>query len=119
MLVGTAAGVVNGVVIAYGRLVAFIATLAMLAAARGLAEILSNRRTQIVQDRDFIGFFSGSALGVPAGLVFALVAVAGWVLLNRTTFGRPRWRSAATPRPPGWPASGCSGTPWRSTCCPG
>jgi ribose transport system permease protein len=89
VLVGAGCGLVNGVVIAYGKLVAFIATLAMLAAARGLAEIISNRRTQIVQDQDFIGFFSGSVLGVPTlVIIFALVAVLGWVLLNRTTFGR-------------------------------
>src|SRR4051812_24287720 len=89
LLVGSVAGLVNGVVIAYGKLVAFIATLAMLAAARGLAEIISNRRTQIVQDQDFIRFFSGDVLGIPTlVIVFALVAVAGWVLLNRTTFGR-------------------------------
>jgi ribose transport system permease protein len=76
-------------VIAYGKLVAFIATLAMLAAARGLAEIISDRRTQIVQDQDFIRFFSGDVLGIPTlVIIFALVAVAGWVLLNRTTFGR-------------------------------
>jgi ribose transport system permease protein len=61
----------------------------MLAAARGLAEIMSNRRTQIVQDRDFLSFFSGDVLGVPTlVLLFAVVAIAGWVLLNRTTFGR-------------------------------
>ena len=89
LLVGAGAGLVNGVVIAYGKLVAFIATLAMLAAARGLAEIISNRRTQIVQDRDFLAFFSGDVLGIPTlVIIFALVAVAGWVLLNRTTFGR-------------------------------
>jgi ribose transport system permease protein len=89
LLVGTIAGLVNGVVIAYGKLAAFIATLAMLAAARGLAEIISDRRTQIVQDQSFIRFFSGDVLGVPTlVIVFALVAVAGWVLLNRTTFGR-------------------------------
>ena len=41
LLVGAACGLVNGVVIAYGKLVAFIATLAMLASARGLAEILA------------------------------------------------------------------------------
>jgi ribose transport system permease protein len=87
--VAAAAGLINGVVIAYGKLVAFIATLAMLAAARGLAEILANRRTQIVQNQDFLDFFSGDVLGVPSlVLIFALVAVAGWVLLNRTTFGR-------------------------------
>jgi ribose transport system permease protein len=89
LLVGTIAGLVNGVVIAYGKLAAFIATLAMLAAARGLAEIISNRRTQIIQDQSFIRFFSGDVLGVPTlVIVFALVAIAGWVLLNRTTFGR-------------------------------
>ncbi|SFP90720.1 ribose transport system permease protein [Geodermatophilus dictyosporus] len=89
LVVGAVAGFVNGVVIAYGRLAAFIATLAMLTAARGLAEIIANRRTQIVRDRDFLSFFSGDVLGVPTlVIIFALVAVAGWVLLNRTTFGR-------------------------------
>jgi ribose transport system permease protein len=89
IVVGAVAGLVNGLVIAYGKLAAFIATLAMLAAARGLAEIIANRRTQIVQDRDFLEFFSGDVLGIPTlVIIFALVAVAGWVLLNRTTFGR-------------------------------
>jgi ribose transport system permease protein len=87
--VGAGAGLVNGIVIAYGRLVAFIATLAMLTAARGLAEILANRRTQIVQDRDFLSFFSGDVLGIPTlVIIWALVSVGGWILLNRTTFGR-------------------------------
>src|SRR3954447_11104716 len=89
ILVGAGCGLVNGVVIAYGKLAAFIATLAMLAAARGLAEILSNRRTQIIRDQDFLDFFSGSVLGVPTlVIIFALAAVVGWVLPNRTTFGR-------------------------------
>jgi len=89
LLVGAVCGLVNGVVIAYGKLVAFIATLAMLAAARGLAEIIANRRTQIVQDQSFIRFFSGDVLGIPTlVIIFALVAALGWVLLNRTTFGR-------------------------------
>jgi ribose transport system permease protein len=89
ILVGVGCGLINGVVIAYGKLVAFIATLAMLAAARGLAEIIANRRTQIIQDRAFLDFFTGDVLGVPTlVIIFALVALAGWVLLNRTTFGR-------------------------------
>ena len=45
ILVGTVAGIVNGIVISYGNVVAFMATLAMLVGARGLAEILSNRTT--------------------------------------------------------------------------
>jgi ribose transport system permease protein len=89
LLVGAGCGLVNGVLVAYGRMAPFIATLAMLAAARGLAEIISQRRTQIVNVRGFLDFFGGSVLGVPVlVIIFALVAIAGWILLNRTTFGR-------------------------------
>jgi ribose transport system permease protein len=89
LLVGAGCGLVNGILVAYGRMAPFIATLAMLAAARGLAEIISQRRTQIVNVRGFLDFFGASVLGVPVlVMIFAVVAVAGWVLLNRTTFGR-------------------------------
>jgi ribose transport system permease protein len=87
--VGAGAGLVNGIVIAYGRLVAFIATLAMLVSARGLAEIIANRRTQIVTVREFADFFRDDFLGIPVLIwIFAVVAAIGWVVLNRTTFGR-------------------------------
>ncbi|BDZ65220.1 ABC transporter permease [Agromyces mangrovi Wang et al. 2018] len=87
--VGTAAGFVNGVVIAYGKVVPFMATLAMLVGARGLAELLSNRSTQLVDVQGFLDFFRGDFLGI-AWLVwiFVIAAVAGWFLLGRTTFGR-------------------------------
>lgn len=89
LAVGIGAGLVNGVVIAYGKVVAFMATLAMLVAARGLAEILADRRTLVVQDRGFIDFMNADVLGVDILIwIFALVAAIGWVLLNRTTFGR-------------------------------
>ena len=89
LVVGGACGLINGVLIAYGRMAPFIVTLAMLAGARGLAEIIAQRRTQIVRDRDFIEFFGGSVLGIPVlVIIFVLVSVAGWVVLNRTTFGR-------------------------------
>lgn len=87
--VGAGCGLVNGVLISYGGMVPFIATLAMLASARGLAEIISDRRTQIVSVPAFSDFFATDVLGISVLVwVFALVAVAGWVLLNRTTFGR-------------------------------
>jgi len=89
LAVGTAAGVVNGLIIAYGKVVPFIATLAMLAGARGLAELISNRQTQRVTDAGFVEFFRMDPLGIPILVwIFAVVAVGGWFLLNRTTFGR-------------------------------
>ncbi len=89
LAVGAAAGLINGIVIAYGNVVAFMATLAMLVGARGLAEILAERRTLVVEDRSFITFMNADILGVNMLIwIFAIVAVLGWVLLNRTTFGR-------------------------------
>ena len=89
LAVGAACGLVNGLLIAYGKIVPFIATLAMLAAARGLAEIISDRKTQIITVNSFVDFFGGSLIGVPVLVwIFLLVAAAGWVVLNRTTFGR-------------------------------
>lgn len=89
LAVGVGAGLINGLVIAYGNVVAFIATLAMLVAARGLAELISGRSTQIVSNRDFLKVMRAEVLGIPILIwIFAIVAVAGWFLLNRTTFGR-------------------------------
>jgi ribose transport system permease protein len=89
LAVGLGCGLVNGVLVSYGRVVPFIATLAMYVSARGLAERLSGRRTQVVADQDFLAFFRGDLLGIPVLIwLFALVFAIGWVVLNRTTFGR-------------------------------
>lgn len=89
MAVGAGVGMLNGVVIAYGGVVAFIATLATLVAARGLAELLANRTTQIVNVGAFKSALTGSFVGIPVLIwIFALVVACGWFLLNRTTFGR-------------------------------
>ncbi|UPK75143.1 ABC transporter permease [Nocardioidaceae bacterium SCSIO 66511] len=98
LLVGAGAGAVNGVLISYGRVVPFIATLAMLASARGLAELLSDRQTQIVSNTGFFDFFGAEPLGIPVlVLIFAAVAALGWVLLNRTTFGRRTFAVGGNP----------------------
>jgi ribose transport system permease protein len=87
--VGVCVGLVNGVLISYGRLVPFIATLAMLVAARGLASQISNQQTQISRSTTINSIASESPLGIPLLVwIFLLVVAAGWVLLNRTTFGR-------------------------------
>jgi ribose transport system permease protein len=98
LAVGVGCGVINGVLIAYGGIVPFIMTLAMLAAARGLAEIIAQRRTQIVRVDEFNDFFGGSVLEIPVLVImFALVAAIGWVVLNRTTFGRRTFAVGGNP----------------------
>ncbi|MET0235238.1 MAG: ABC transporter permease [Kibdelosporangium sp.] len=89
LAVGLVAGLINGLLISYGRMVPFIATLAMYIAASGLAERISGRQTQVIRDQDFLSFFLGDFLGIPTLIwIFAAVVAVGWVVLNRTTFGR-------------------------------
>jgi ribose transport system permease protein len=89
LLVGLGAGLINGTLIAYGRLVPFIVTLAMLVSARGLAAKIANNRTQIVDQQAIKDIARRDIVGVPLLVVILGVVLAvGWVLLNRTTFGR-------------------------------
>ncbi|QFG27441.1 ABC transporter permease [Actinomadura sp. WMMB 499] len=101
ILVGTGAGVVSGLLISYGRLVPFIATLAMLVAARGLAQRLSDRKTQLVQQPEntaIVELSTTKVLGLPLVVyIFLAVGAAGWVLLNRTTFGRRTFAVGGNP----------------------
>ncbi|KQX72682.1 sugar ABC transporter permease [Aeromicrobium sp. Root472D3] len=98
LLVGTACGVINGLLVAYGRIVPFVATLAMLASARALAELIADRKTQILRNQGFTDFFGAEPLGIPViVIIFALVTVGGWFLLNRTTFGRRTFAVGGNP----------------------
>ena len=87
---GLLLGAVNGSAISYGRVVPFIATLAMLLIARGLALWMSDKTPISAFQLDAVRWFgTGEVLGIPSAvLVFAIVAALGWVLLNRTAYGR-------------------------------
>ncbi|MFC9529310.1 ABC transporter permease [Streptomyces sp. NPDC056975] len=91
VVVGVGCGLVNGLLIAYGGMVPFIATLAMLASGRGLALQITDGATQTVSVDSVLKLGERDAyiLGIPPlVLVFAAVTVVGWLVLNRTTFGR-------------------------------
>jgi ribose transport system permease protein len=87
---GMLLGLVNGVAISYGRIVPFIATLAMFAGARGLALWMSDKTPISLLDLDVVRDLGrGKTLGLPnAAIVFVGVTIAGWVVLNRTRYGR-------------------------------
>ncbi len=98
VVVGTFCGIVNGVFIAFGPIVPFIMTLATMVAAKGLAEAISSKKTQVIRDDSFKKFFNASVFGVPVQvLVFVVVAALGWLLLNRTTFGRRTYAIGGNP----------------------
>ncbi|STD03624.1 Ribose transport system permease protein rbsC [Dermatophilus congolensis] len=86
-LMGLIAGSVTGTAVAYGKLPAFIATLAMLSIARGLALVISEGRPILMPDA--VNWL-GSNLGpIPGPILVLLLAWAVTAfILNRTVFGR-------------------------------
>jgi len=86
--VGALVGVVNGLLVTYGRVNAFIATLGMLSVVRGLALITTNGAPQDVPESLlFIG--QGKVGGVPVSVIIliCLVGLTQW-FLSRTVYGR-------------------------------
>jgi ribose transport system permease protein len=103
LAVGVGCGLVNGLIIAYGRIVAFIVTIAMLASARGLAINISSGHTQTLnadnQTLVNLGYKDSFLFGriPPLVIMFALVVAVGWIVLNRTTFGRRTFAIGGNP----------------------
>jgi ribose transport system permease protein len=93
-------GAVNATAIAYGRVVPFIATLAMFSIGRGLALLLNDKLPVSLLDLNggsfadpspfsLLWFGTGRLAGIPISVfVFVAIAIGGWVLLNRTRYGR-------------------------------
>jgi ribose transport system permease protein len=93
-------GTVNATAVAYGRVVPFIATLAMFSVARGVALLLNDKLPVGLLHLNggsfgdpgafsLLWFGTGRILGVPVSVyVFLGITVAGWLLLNRTRYGR-------------------------------
>ena len=90
ILVGALIGLVNGFNISFLGLPPFIATLAMMMVARGLALIISNASTISIKNPGYIWIASGQLIpGVSnAVLVFIVLAIVAGVLLNKTLLGR-------------------------------
>lgn len=89
LAVAMVCGIINGFLIAYAGLVSLIVTLAGLASYRGMATQISGGQSQIVEVQGFSAIATTNVLGVPLLVyIFAGVIVVGWLLLNRTTFGR-------------------------------
>ncbi|MEA9985782.1 ABC transporter permease [Subtercola sp. RTI3] len=91
LAIGIACGLLNGCIIVFGRVNPVIATLATLAAYKGLAQLISDGRAQGYTGAD--GFFAflarGTVIGVPVLIwVLVIVAALAHILLRFTSIGR-------------------------------
>ncbi len=89
LFVGIAAGLLNGSLVAFAGVQPIVATLALLVAGRGLAQIFTNGQLLIVTDPVVLALGQARPFGIPAPVIVAAVAVALVAfLIRRTTFGR-------------------------------
>ncbi|WP_433259532.1 ABC transporter permease (plasmid) [Streptosporangium sp. CA-135522] len=89
--VGAVVGIINGFIIVYGRVNPTIATLAGLAAYKGVAQLLSNGRAQgfVLNDPIFVFLGRGKIVGLPVMIwILIVAAIAVHILLKYTDIGR-------------------------------
>src|SRR5919197_5150516 len=89
LVVGVVLGLVNGSLVAYGKLPPFIVTLGMLGIARGIVLVYTDASTVQPLPASFGNIANGDFLGLPNLLwIFAVVVVVAAFVLRRTVFGR-------------------------------
>lgn len=89
LLIGTVAGLINGIIIAKFRVPAFIVTMAMMNIASGVAYVYSGGRSTRITDKFFVQIGTGYIFGViPLPVIYMVFLIALFVfLLNKTKFG--------------------------------
>lgn len=93
LALGAAIGAVTGVIVAKGRVQAFIATLVMMLLLRGVTMVYTNGspvNTGFTENADLFGWFGiGRPLGVPTPVwIMGIVFLAAWYMLHHTRLGR-------------------------------
>lgn len=89
LLLGTSAGLLNGVIIAYGGLSAFVGTLATMTAYGGVALLISKGTTIFALPENFRLFGQGSFGFLPVSvLIMGTTVCVIYLLLEQTTYGR-------------------------------
>jgi len=89
LAVGMACGLVNGVLISFGRIPPFISTLGMMSVARGSALLYTGGRPVSGFSESFRFLATGKIFFIPAPVVIMLIVyLIAYFVLNRTKFGR-------------------------------
>lgn len=89
ILVGVACGIIVGFIVSRFSVPAFVATLGMLSAARGMTLIYGGGKPVPALTPEFRWIGTGNILGIPMPVILlGIVFLASWWILTRTRFGR-------------------------------
>ncbi|SDJ36624.1 ABC transporter permease [Aliiruegeria lutimaris] len=96
--VGLACGWVNGVIVARFNVPAFVTTLGMLSAARGMTLLYTGGKPVPALTDGFRYIGTGSILGIPMPIIlFAVIFLAALFVLSATRFGRTVYAVGGNP----------------------
>lgn len=88
-LVGVVCGLVNGVIIAKGKVPSFVVTLGTMVVYRGIVLYFTRGAPISISDMGFLDLYAGRSFNVPHSAIIALVIVViAAIILERTVFGR-------------------------------
>lgn len=90
-LIGLVLGGINGIIISYGKVAPFIATLATMTIYRGATLVFTNGNpiSGLTSNELFLDFGQGDLLGIPMPALTMFIAFfALWFILQKTSLGR-------------------------------
>ena len=98
LIVGGLAGLMNGLLITYGRINAVIVTLGTMAIFRGIAFILSNGQSISIFNDAFRWIGTGRIIGLPVPLwILVAVAVGFYIFMHKSIVGRNYYAIGGNP----------------------
>ncbi len=85
---GTLCGVWNGLLVSRARIQPMVATLILMVAGRGIAQLITNGQIMTIYYTPYFWFGNGFILGLPVSIyIVAAVLLFGWVLVRKTAIG--------------------------------
>ena len=85
---GTLCGLWNGFLVSRARIQPMVATLILMVAGRGIAQLITNGQIMTIYYTRYFWFGNGYILGLPVSIyIVVLVLFLGWALVRKTAIG--------------------------------
>ncbi len=85
---GTLCGLWNGFLVSRVRIQPMVATLILMVAGRGIAQLITNGQIMTIYYTPYFWFGNGFILGLPVSIyIVGLVFLIGWLLVRKTSIG--------------------------------
>lgn len=97
--ISSAVGLINGMLVVYGRITPFIATLGMTSVVQGIAFLVQNGTLVPINNKDFVAIFAGTIGPFRSEvIIFVVVTLAAAALMRWSIFGRRLYALGGNPQ---------------------